>query len=364
MQDPNPRVAGDGLRKLEAVGIITAVGILSRPSLPDIPGLDTFKGRIVHSAVWPKDLDLAGKRVAMVGTDCALGKKYTALALARAMRGQGVDADFRATGQTGIMIAGAGIAVDAVIADFIAGAAECISPDAAPDHWDLIEGQGSLFHPAYAGVTLGLLHGSQADGLVLCHDPLRTHLVSWPDYPVPGLAAARDLPRAQQAAQATAAENGGSDLRVVTTTGTYVPDAAVAPTAIIHIGASFVFSVTSAVSAISPSAPRRWAGSPMKGSASSQPVAKVRPTVTGASPAVKARTSGVLRRVAPQRLTPSESSVDGSRMPSSAAAAPARPATWKPSTGTNNTLGPGAAWASAIAVVKSASPCQPRSTTR
>jgi len=135
----------------------------------------------------------SGKRVAMVGTDCALGKKYTALALARAMRGQGIDADFRATGQTGIMIAGAGIAVDAVIADFIAGAAECISPDAAPDHWDLIEGQGSLFHPAYAGVTLGLLHGSQADGLVLCHDPLRTHLVSWPDYPVPGLAVARDL---------------------------------------------------------------------------------------------------------------------------------------------------------------------------
>uniref|UniRef100_UPI000A9C093C NAD-dependent epimerase/dehydratase family protein n=1 Tax=Stenotrophomonas pictorum TaxID=86184 RepID=UPI000A9C093C len=133
----------------------------------------------------------SGKRVAMVGTDCALGKKYTALALARTMRGQGIDADFRATGQTGIMIAGAGIAVDAVIADFIAGAAECISP--ADDHWDLIEGQGSLFHPAYAGVTLGLLHGSQPDGLILCHDPQRTHLVSWPDYAVPELAVARDL---------------------------------------------------------------------------------------------------------------------------------------------------------------------------
>ncbi|MCL7713411.1 DUF1611 domain-containing protein [Stenotrophomonas mori] len=135
----------------------------------------------------------SGKRVAMVGTDCALGKKYAALALARAMRGQGIDADFRATGQTGIMIAGAGIAVDAVIADFIAGAAECISPDADPDHWDLVEGQGSMFHPAYAGVTLGLLHGSQADGLVLCHDPLRTHVVSWPDYPLPSLPVARDL---------------------------------------------------------------------------------------------------------------------------------------------------------------------------
>lgn len=135
----------------------------------------------------------SGKRAAMVGTDCALGKKYTALALSRAMLGQGIDADFRATGQTGIMIAGAGIAVDAVIADFIAGAAECISPAAAPDHWDLIEGQGSLFHPAYAGVTLGLLHGSQPDALILCHDPSRTHIVSWPDYPLPGLEEARDL---------------------------------------------------------------------------------------------------------------------------------------------------------------------------
>ncbi|WP_028916743.1 DUF1611 domain-containing protein [Pseudoxanthomonas sp. J35] len=155
--------------------------------------------RLVDVRRPPADLPRAtgrkrsGKRVAMVGTDCALGKKYTALALARSMRAAGLDADFRATGQTGIMIAGSGIAIDAVIADFIAGAAECISPAAAPDHWDLIEGQGSLFHPAYAGVTMGLLHGSQADALVLCHDPLREHLVSWPDYPVPGLREARDL---------------------------------------------------------------------------------------------------------------------------------------------------------------------------
>ncbi len=135
----------------------------------------------------------SGKRVAMVGTDCALGKKYAALALANAMRGQGIDADFRASGQTGIMIAGTGIAVDAVISDFIAGAAECISPAADPEHWDLIEGQGSLFHPAYAGVTLGLLHGSQPDGLILCHDPTRTHIVSWPEYSLPSLTVARDL---------------------------------------------------------------------------------------------------------------------------------------------------------------------------
>lgn len=171
--------------------------------LAAVPGLAAAAAeagvRLVDVRRPPDDLPRAtgkrrsGKRVAMVGTDCALGKKYTALALTKAMREQGFDADFRATGQTGIMIAGAGIAVDAVIADFIAGAAECISPAAAPDHWDLIEGQGSLFHPAYAGVTLGLLHGSQPDALILCHDPLRTHLVSWPDYPVPGLVEAREL---------------------------------------------------------------------------------------------------------------------------------------------------------------------------
>jgi uncharacterized NAD-dependent epimerase/dehydratase family protein len=134
-----------------------------------------------------------GKRLLTVGTDCALGKKYTALALTEAMRARGVNADFRATGQTGIMIAGGGIAIDAVVADFAAGAAETLSPDAAPDHWDIIEGQGSLFHPAYAGVTLSLVHGSQPDVLILCHDPTRVHLHSFPAYPTPDLqdAAAR-----------------------------------------------------------------------------------------------------------------------------------------------------------------------------
>ena len=129
----------------------------------------------------------SGKRLLTVGTDCALGKKYTALALTRALRSQGVDADFRATGQTGILIAGSGIPLDAVVADFCAGAAECVSPDAAPAHWDLVEGQGSLFHPAYAGVTLGLVHGSQPDALVLCHDPARTRIFAFPDFPTPPL---------------------------------------------------------------------------------------------------------------------------------------------------------------------------------
>ena len=131
-----------------------------------------------------------GRRVLTVGTDCALGKKYTALALTAALRALGVAATFRATGQTGIMIAGAGVAIDAVIADFVAGAAEWLSPANHPHHWDVIEGQGALFHPAYAGVTLGLIHGSQPDALVLCHDPTRTAIGGYPDYPLPSLAAA------------------------------------------------------------------------------------------------------------------------------------------------------------------------------
>ena len=115
-----------------------------------------------------------GKRILAVGTDCSVGKKYTALALERDMRAAGMDADFRATGQTGILIAGRGVALDAVVADFISGAAEWLSPDADENHWDVIEGQGSLFHPSFAGVTLGLLHGSQPDAFVVCHEPTRT----------------------------------------------------------------------------------------------------------------------------------------------------------------------------------------------
>jgi uncharacterized NAD-dependent epimerase/dehydratase family protein len=129
----------------------------------------------------------SGKRLLTVGTDCALGKKYTALALTEAMRARGLAADFRATGQTGIMIAGGGIALDAVTADFAAGAAEVLSPEAASDHWDVIEGQGSLFHPAYAGVTLALVHGSQPDVLILCHDPTRARLHGFEDFPAPDL---------------------------------------------------------------------------------------------------------------------------------------------------------------------------------
>lgn len=128
-----------------------------------------------------------GKRLLTVGTDCALGKKYTALALHRAFVARGLDADFRATGQTGIMIAGGGMPMDAVISDFEAGAAEILSPDAPADHWDIIEGQGSIFNPAYAPVSLGLLHGSQPDVFVVCHDPTRKVILGMESFVLPSV---------------------------------------------------------------------------------------------------------------------------------------------------------------------------------
>lgn len=129
-----------------------------------------------------------GKRLLTVGTDCVAGKKYTALAIARAMEKRAIPSDFRATGQTGIMIAGQGIPIDAVVCDFLSGAAEIVSPDNAADHWDVIEGQGSLFHPSYAGVALGLLHGSQPDAIVVCHNLARNRIIGLEDFPVPSIA--------------------------------------------------------------------------------------------------------------------------------------------------------------------------------
>lgn len=134
-----------------------------------------------------------GRRVLMVGTDCAVGKKYSALALAKALIENGINASFRATGQTGIMIAGMGVPIDAVVADFISGAAEMVSPANDPGHWDVIEGQGSLFNPSYSGVSLGLLHGSQPDALVVCHDPAREYVSSAPHMKMPTVADCIDL---------------------------------------------------------------------------------------------------------------------------------------------------------------------------
>ncbi len=135
----------------------------------------------------------SGKRVLAVGTDCSVGKMYTALALDEAMRKRGMKSTFRATGQTGILITGEGVPLDAVVADFMAGSIEYLTPDNDDDHWDIIEGQGSLFHVSYSGVTLALVHGGQPDALILCHEPTRTHMRGLPDYTPPTLEAVRDV---------------------------------------------------------------------------------------------------------------------------------------------------------------------------
>ena len=139
-----------------------------------------------------KGIKRSGMRLLTVGTDCSAGKKYTVLALEREMRARGFDATFCATGQTGVFISGRGVAIDAVVADFISGAVEWLSPDAGPEHWDLIEGQGSLFHPSFAGVSLGLLHGAQPDAFVVCHEPTRTNMRGVA-HPLPSIADVIDL---------------------------------------------------------------------------------------------------------------------------------------------------------------------------
>jgi uncharacterized NAD-dependent epimerase/dehydratase family protein len=196
-----------GARAL-VIGVANVGGVIAESWMPSLiealdAGLDIISGmhtklndtpqlksaaerrgrRLIDVRTPPRQIPIStgrkrtGQRLLTVGTDCALGKKYTALALARAFTQRGLDADFRATGQTGIMISGRGIPMDAVVADFAAGAAEMLSPDAPARHWDVIEGQGSLFHPAYAGVSLALLHGSQPDVIVVCHQPGRERML-------------------------------------------------------------------------------------------------------------------------------------------------------------------------------------------
>jgi len=184
------------LIELAAAGLNIAAGLHTR--LSEIPELVTAArnsgARLVDVRVPPTGLPVAdgrprtGKRVLTMGTDCAVGKKYSALALHRELKRRGIKATFRATGQTGIMIAGEGLPIDSVVADFLSGAAEVLSPDNDEDHWDVIEGQGSLLNPSYSGVTLGLLHGSQPDAIVLCHDAERSNVDGTVgDYPIPEL---------------------------------------------------------------------------------------------------------------------------------------------------------------------------------
>ncbi|NOZ41574.1 MAG: DUF1611 domain-containing protein [Alphaproteobacteria bacterium] len=177
------------------LGIDIVAGVHTR--LNNIPRLsraaERSGARLIDVRVPPAELSVGtgrkrpGRRLLTVGTDCAVGKKYSALALEQALHKAGMKATFRASGQTGIMIAGAGIPIDAVVADFISGAAEALSPDNDPDHWDVIEGQGSIFHPGYCAVSMGLLVGSQPEAFVVCHEAGRTHILGWDNFKLPSV---------------------------------------------------------------------------------------------------------------------------------------------------------------------------------
>ncbi len=209
--------------KTMIVGIVNAGGVLNETWVPSIlealeRGMDVASGLHIRLGADPRIAEAAAKngrqlfdvrhsdqrfatgkgtkrsgmRLLTVGTDCSVGKKYSVLALVREMTARGIDAEFKATGQTGVFISGRGVAIDAVVADFISGAVEWISPEAAPEHWDLVEGQGSLFHPSFSGVTLGLLHGAQPDAFVVCHEPTRTNMRGV-KHPLPTIAEVIDL---------------------------------------------------------------------------------------------------------------------------------------------------------------------------
>ena len=184
------------LREAATAGLDIVAGLhLRLASLPGLAAAAAASGaRLIDLRVPPDRLPVgtgrkrSGRRVITVGTDCACGKKYTALALDEELRRRDVASDFRATGQTGIMIAGRGLPMDAVVADFVTGAAELLSPDNDARHWDVVEGQGSIMHPGYLQVTIGLLVGSQPDAFVVCHDPMRDTISGWPEFKLPSIA--------------------------------------------------------------------------------------------------------------------------------------------------------------------------------
>ncbi len=167
---------------------------------PDLAAVAKACGRRLHDVRVPQvtypiaiGSRRSGKRCLAVGTDCSVGKMYTALAMDAEMQRRGLKSTFRATGQTGILITGDGVPLDAVVADFMAGAVEWLTPDNDAEHWDHLEGQGSLFHVSFSGVTMALIHGGQPDALILCHEPTRSHLRGLPDYAPPPLEDLRDL---------------------------------------------------------------------------------------------------------------------------------------------------------------------------
>ena len=191
----------EALRGAPALGYDLAAGLHRRlADVPELAAAAREHGRALHDVRVPsrrypiaEGRPRAGKRCLAVGTDCSVGKMYTAMAMEAEMRARGMSVTFRATGQTGILVAGEGVPLDAVVADFMAGAVEWLSPENEPDHWDLIEGQGALHHVSYSGVTLALIHGGRPDALILAHEPTRTHMRGLPHFPIPPLEAVRDL---------------------------------------------------------------------------------------------------------------------------------------------------------------------------
>ncbi len=166
---------------------------------PDLVAVAQACGRNLHDVRIPSvkypianGVKRSGKRCLAVGTDCSVGKMYTSLAMDLEMKKRGLKSSFRATGQTGILVTGNGVPLDAVVADFMAGSVEWLTPDNDADHWDHIEGQGSLFHVSYSGVTMALIHGGQPDALILSHEPTRKHMRGLPDYDLPSLEVLRD----------------------------------------------------------------------------------------------------------------------------------------------------------------------------
>ncbi|MBI2190497.1 MAG: DUF1611 domain-containing protein [Planctomycetes bacterium] len=120
--------------------------------------------------------NMAARTVLTVGSDCNIGKKIGAIEMTEECRRRGRDAVFVPTGQTGVMITGRGLAIDRVISDFVAGAAESLVLAEQGHDWIFVEGQGGIFHPSFSGVTLALMHGSCPKAMVLCHQPTRRFL--------------------------------------------------------------------------------------------------------------------------------------------------------------------------------------------
>jgi len=185
------------LRDAIAAGLDVISGLhLMLNDDPELAAMAAQHGVTLHDVRRPPDDIPVGrnlaralpvKRVLCVGTDCNTGKMVAAFELAEALRRRGRDARFIATGQTGIMLSGCGIAIDRVVSDFVPGAVELMLRENQDAEVALIEGQGSLIEPAYSGVTLGLIHGSAPDAMILVHHATRTTLIHHHAVPIPPL---------------------------------------------------------------------------------------------------------------------------------------------------------------------------------